>query len=94
MPDRRHAVYEFSMEDQVDEDAPHPAGTAVVEHDGGSVWLGAVGYGDFHAQADEGRMVRLERAAGRLRLVVWADRGRETPTHVIDLEGAKLPRRR
>jgi hypothetical protein len=85
----------FPIDDQTDDDAPRPAGEAVVEFDGGSIWLGVVGYGDFHARGeDEGRIARIEMAGGRLRLVVWADREREAPTHIIDLSRTRLPRKR
>jgi hypothetical protein len=58
----------------------------VVANDG-VISINAKGY-DFNHDEDNG-IITLEVCEGRLRLIVWADKNNDAPTHVIDLEKAK-----
>lgn len=50
------------------------------------VWIGAQGYRDFH---NNRTVVLVENVDGNLSVKVWADKGREDPTHAIEMERAK-----
>jgi len=51
-----------------------------------SLWISAKGYEDHGGTPS---LITMEIWEGRLRLLVWADKNEEDPTHIIDLEGAK-----
>ncbi len=51
----------------------------IVHPEGYAVW-----------DTDNSAPIILERYEGRLRLIVWADINEEEPTHIIDLEGARV----
>lgn len=44
----------------------------------------------YECQTGCNEIALLEVWQGKLRLVVWADKEQEDPTHIIDLEGAKI----
>ena len=52
------------------------------------LWLGVEGYQDASTE-DFGYIVKLDYWEGRLRVLVWADKENEEPTHIIDLSSAK-----
>ena len=51
----------------------------IVHPEGYAVW-----------DTDNSAPIILERHKGRLRLIVWADINEEEPTHIIDLENARV----
>lgn len=59
-----------------------------VENDGLALILHPEGYGVW--DDDDSAPILLERHQGKLRLIVWADINEEDPTHIIDLEGARV----
>ena len=44
---------------------------------------------DINVKGYRNSIITLEICDGQLRLLVWADRKSEEPTHIINLEGAK-----
>lgn len=49
----------------------------------GAININVKGYGDQE-------IITLEVCEGHLRLVIWADKNQDTPSHIIGLEGANL----
>ena len=75
---------------EVHADGPTRVAVKVVsECDGLALLFEPKGYGVKGMDGDCAPVL-LEVCDGNLRLVVWADINAEEPTHVIDLEGAKL----
>ena len=59
-----------------------------VERDGVALIVHPEGYGVY--DTDNSAPIILERYKGRLRLIVCADINEEEPTHIIDLENARV----
>lgn len=61
---------------------------------GPGLGIGVMGYGDQDSADGFGEPIYLEFYEGKLVLRVWADINQSDPTHVIDLEGARLTARK
>lgn len=51
------------------------------------------GFSDKTSDDHDGVPVLLDLSDGKLQLLVWADINQEDPTHIIDLEGARIEKR-
>jgi hypothetical protein len=63
-----------------------------VESDDLALVVHPEGYGVY--DTDDAAPILLERCEGKLRLIVWADINDQEPTHIIDLENARVDARK
>lgn len=59
-----------------------------------AILIGFEGYGDCTSSDEHGRPVVIEIRNGVPFLLVWADINDESPTHIIDMAGAALSKRK
>jgi hypothetical protein len=62
--------------------------TVAIENHNLALIVHPKGYGVY--DDDDSAPILLERHKGKLRLIVWADINSQEPTHIIDLEGARV----
>lgn len=68
--------------------------TVVVTSARDGLTISPEGFGVKTMEDDFNGIILLEKYEGRLRLLVWGDINEEDPTHIIDLEQARLSARR
>jgi len=60
-----------------------------ITSDSQGIYLAPKGYGDSSSKDGHGIPIMLELYGDKLCLVVWSDIMSESPTHIINLEGAR-----
>jgi hypothetical protein len=76
---------EYSLNAVLKEPSSKKTVLAKVVTRNGTIDINIKGY-DFN---NNNGIITLELLEGQLRLLVWADKNSEEPTHIINLEGAK-----